>query len=64
MGVSIPVLPYFLANAKLLADKVIIGCWKLLGGSNGNLLENIGTECCNGRTRGSEIIKSRDKMQS
>lgn len=24
MGVSIPVLPYFLANAKLLADKLLV----------------------------------------
>lgn len=54
MGVSIPVLPYFLANAKLLADKVIIGCWKLLGGSNGNLLENTG----NVVMAGQEALKS------
>lgn len=63
-GASIFVLPCFLAKAKLLTDKVILSCWKLLGGSNGNLLEDTGTECCHGSTRGSEIIKSRNKMQS
>lgn len=46
-----------------LADKVILGYWKLLGGSNGNLLEDTWTDCCHGRTKGSEIIKSRNKMQ-
>lgn len=65
MGASILVLPCFLAKAKLLADKVILGCWKLLARSNGNLLKDTGTECCHhGRTRGSEIIKTRNKMQS
>lgn len=64
MGVPIPVLLCFVAKAKILADKVILGCWKLLGGSDRNLFEDTGAECCHGRTRGFEIIKSRNKMQS
>lgn len=40
MGTSILILPCCLAKAKLLADKLILGCWKLHAGSDRNLLKH------------------------
>lgn len=37
---------------------------QLLRGSDRNLLEDTGTECCHGSIKGSKIIKSRVKVQS